>query len=534
MRPLIPALIGLAALPAAAQERPTLGWLDFLTPDRIAHAFLQGGIMGLRTQVDLTYADMSVNLLTGRATLTDVSIWPLPDWDADADCVITIDHLSLRTTPATQIDSFRADLRASGAQANAACLPPDARPMLAAFVAGDTIPLDRLAIELDYDVPSAGADIALHAALPGVASIGLTAELDYAWFDAREDPEEPDPVIFLSQARLTLENAGGWAAAQPMLPPGLGVPGSGGQVVEGFLGAALAGMNRDAAGPDAGGDPSALAPSQQAFVTSAATAWEAFLASPERLVIETGFDPDDAVYVDFEFYEEDPRALFDDLQPRIATQPASVNAVLPAAFVAQAFGDAPLSDADRRTLGLAFLTGAGAPQHIDAAVDLLRPLAERGDTRAASLMSEALETRAPAEAYRFALIAGAGGERGAAARLDRLEATGDMAEVLEIQANVASLVAQLGEARSLAEIRLAARERLTGQGRVRSYALASLWARLGAAAGDAESASVMADIADIMAESGAAEAWAPVDRATAVEAMKLWIDEDLAGALGPG
>ena len=115
--------------PIAAPAEP-LTWWDVLSPDRVAQHMLQYGIMALRTQLDLQYGDMSANLLNGRVTMTDLKIWPLPEWDNDADCDIRIDRLTISQAPLHTPGRIRLKASAYGISAPAICLPPDARPAL--------------------------------------------------------------------------------------------------------------------------------------------------------------------------------------------------------------------------------------------------------------------------------------------------------------------------------------------------------------------------------------------------------------------
>jgi len=93
--------LALILAPISAPAQP-LSWWDVITPDWVAENLLQYGVMALRTQIDLQYGDLTVNLLAGRATMTDLQIWPLPDWDPDAKCEISIDRLVIAQAPPDQ------------------------------------------------------------------------------------------------------------------------------------------------------------------------------------------------------------------------------------------------------------------------------------------------------------------------------------------------------------------------------------------------------------------------------------------------
>ncbi|MGC9371485.1 MAG: hypothetical protein ACP5DX_18290, partial [Paracoccaceae bacterium] len=338
--------------PAAARAQDWPSYLDMLRPERVVQHLLQTGVMALRTQVDLRYGDISVNPVTGYVALTDIELWPLLDWDEDGECRIAADRLSVRSAGMAEPDRMRMRLQLSGGGAPAACLPPDMRPALQAARL-DAIDLPRLTVDLDYQISSAEADLHVFGEVAQLAAVDLTADFSYLWFEAR-DGEDPVPVAFLSAAALSVENLGGWAALQPMLPPPLTDPAAAPAALEEMLGALLAEANRNAAGAEQPVPPNIA---QQAFVASAASAWPAFLQDPTRLVLETGYAPEDDIYLDLAYYQDDLPALFDDLQPRLGRSAARQRAVLPAALVRQGLGEDAdaLPAAERLRLGRALL-----------------------------------------------------------------------------------------------------------------------------------------------------------------------------------
>ncbi len=522
-------------LPAQAPAQSAVGWLDLFTPDRLVQQMVQFGIMSLRTQLDLKYGDMSVDLRTGRVTLTDVRLWPLPPWDEAGDCMVSIDRMTVRSGALDQIDRLRLKAQVSGAEVALACLPPDARG--AAAMAGlEQLDVSRLTLDADYGVPGSNAVSRLFAVVDNVAAVDLTARLAYVWFDGREDMEEPDPVVFLESARLSVENRGIWEAMKGQLPPPLLDPDGAPLFIEGAIGSALADLNRSASGGGTEGDPSALSDAQRAFVDSAAAAWPAFLADPDTLVLETALSED--VYLDFNAFEDDPRAVFETLKPRLALTSGKVSSLLPTALLRQAMGpDAgALSEEDRRKVGLALISGDGAPRDIEKGFALLNPLAKAGDGAAALALSAALEVRAPEDAYLWALAAGADGETGATARLDRLESRFDLATVLRLQNEVSGRASHPSEAlQSLAALREQAAKRLSGRGLARSYPIAAMWAMLGKALGDAESADILAAIDEHVRLSGdgAQEAWRPAEQRASDLALEAWLSGDLPGRFAP-
>lgn len=525
------ALIALPSV-AAAEGRPS--FLDLISPDRIVRSLVQGGVIALRSQMDVTYGDLTVDVAAGRIVLTDVWVWPLPDWDTDAECEITVERMTFTTTPIDRPDRFIAKLQLSGASALPVCLPPQQRTVLE--MAGlDALSVPRATLDLSYGFPASDADLALFATVESVANVTLTARLDYVGVDAREDMESPDPVVFIESAELLIENMGLWEVLRAQVPPQVSDPAAARLLVEGGMGSLLANMNRSAAAPDAEGDPSALSDSQRAFIASAAEAWPAFLASPERLVLETGLP--ESTYFDFVAAQEDPRYVFDTLLPRVALSPQRALYIVPSEVLRAALR-APdeLTDVERRAVGVALADGIGAPRNLAVARSLLSALAEAGDGAAATALSGATERSDPAEAYRWALVAGATGQPGATARLDRIESRIGLARALELQGGMPDASGlDLGTGTTLAEIRDRAARHLAGTGAPRSYRLAVFWATLGTAAGDPESADILDEL-DARArhepEAGR-QAWRDAEAAASALALDVWVAGDLPARFRP-
>lgn len=524
MRRLLATTVLATTLPGlvAAQDRPSL--LDYFSLDIITQRIIQSGIMALRTQLDMKYSDLAVDLRTGSITMTDVVAWPLPEWDEDGTCEVALDRVTIRSGALDEYDRIRVKAQITGASFPASCLPREPRGALA-MVGLDRIEIPRMTMDVDYGLPSSEATVRLYADITGVAVADLTAHFAYLWVDGRRDMEEPDPVVFLDSATLALEDRGVWDALKGQLPPPFTGEGAG-MVVEGAVGQGLIEENPDDAG---------LTDSQRAFVASLGKTWPAFLANPDTLVLETNIDGD--VFLDFEAMEDDLRNVFDTLQPTLALAPARASDVLPVALLQQATGAdaAQMSVDDRRSLGFALVTGVGAPRNVAKGLELLEDMARSGDGEAAMAMAEALQYSAPDDAYRWALLAGRGGVSGATALLDRLERKLTFARVLELQDDVSGDDTHPGDTLAkLSATRDEAARRLSGRGQARSYQFAAMWAMIAAAAGDPEAADILAEIDERVRLSGpsAQAAWSTAEQSASALATEVWIGQDLPARFG--
>jgi len=520
----------LALAPISVQAQETVGWLDLLDPTQLAQRALQIGVFGLRSQADVKYGDMTVDLRNARVSMTDIQVWPMPPWDDAGECMVSLNRLDVKSVPLSQPDKLQLRVQALGLEVSGVCLPPDARQPLAMAGLSD-LAVPRLTFDVNYDVPSAEATLHVYSEVTGIGAASLDADFSYVGLDARDRGRDPQPVVYLNAATLTLEDLGIWAGLQGMMPGEFTDPAIAAGVIGGVVSGALSEMN------SGNGGPGELTAAQLSFVNSASAVWPAFLRAPQKLVVETDLGPGNDVYVDFVAYQDSPWLIFEDLQPVVSLAPVRSRAALPVALLIAALGDGldGLSRDDRCRAGIALFTGVGAPRNRAAGEALLAPMARGGNAEAAQVLSEAMETARPVEAYRFAMVAAAGGMPGATARLDRLEGVISFAQVLQLQQEVVGPVNHPVEAlQSVAAMRTQASERFEGRKQLRSYGVAAIWAILGAAAGDSESADILALIDEKVAAGGAeaASAWAAVEANASDLTMNAWITEDLPGRFG--
>lgn len=514
------ALVASLALagPSAAQDHAGLGWGDLIAPDRLAQIAAQYAIQALRTQVDLKYGDLAISLATGRLSLTDIRVWPFPDWDQQANCVVRIDRLAIRLSPPSRLDRNDLVVDAYGVDAPLVCLPPELRMGLLA-AGRDRLSFGHASVDFSFRIPESSADLHLVLDLDGIASVTLDAAFSYLSVYARGGPENSYPVAYLASAALTVADRGGWVPLSAALPPVLVDPQDGPDALAGRISAMLADRFLD---PGQAPDSHAAAP----LIDSIAAAWGHFLERPTALTLLTGFDPKRPVFLDFEYYAERPFEAFADLEPLIVYGRKPVTAGLDRALVESVL-DAPdaASHEQRRSVGLALLRGEGAPRSVSHALALLAPLTEAGDASVALALALALEPTEPEQAYRLALDAGAAGLAGATSLLDRLESRLPFATVLALQPGAPGSLPDRGamppDARTAQ-----ARARLTGRGAARSYALAAYHARLLMAEGLAEGDAILDDI-DSRASAAGPQAyrdWTATDRAQGEMALRDWLD----------
>ncbi|GAA6202275.1 hypothetical protein [Aquicoccus sp. SU-CL01552] len=513
--------LALAALPVVAQEaeappptRPS--FLQMITADRLATAAMHTLMNWARLLADIRYDQLSVDPVAARATLTGVEIAPLiPDLPPDS-CRITAARMTINGTPLDRIDAGRMRLALDGMDVAAGCLPPEGANMLRAMGFA-TLHAPWAELDLLYDHGSGGLQARFSTDIARLASLNLSADLDYVSYRMNFDTEEPVFAADLTHAELVLRDLGAWTLAQNFLPAELKQPGALGPVIEGAVAEGIAGAN----GPEV---PASAA--QRAFAQQAGQVAAGF-APGGRVVLSTAIS--DGPFRLDEGSVDSFRALFDALKPQVGVQPTALRGAVPVAAL-QAALDAENPPVEAMAIGRALMTGIGAPRNPAQGLRLLLPLARDGNTEASLLIAEGVAESQPANAYAHALRAAAANEPGALAVLDRIERELPFAEVIAAQ-NV--LMGGPDEALfgDLAGMRAAARAFLTGTGRARSWRAAYYWAAMAAAAGDASGAALRDEISETLRLRGDAEAWAAEAESLENGVLRDWMAKDVPARL---
>jgi hypothetical protein len=515
------------ALPAPAAATETAPAARGPTLEHLLTMVAQMYVMALRTQMDIKYAELTRDILRARVTLTDVQVWPLPDWDQGALCQVSIDRLSLRGAPLDEVGRPRFRVQAEEIWAGLSCLPPELR-RIADGAGLRYVHAPGILADLVLDIPSGIATVSAHATVEGVASVSLDVSLKvtptvlggYLAYSEQLLMGAPfrelmDNVIVF-HAQLRADDLGLSDILSETMPE-VADPATGMLLVPGMVRGWIVEMNR-AADPTRRGNE--FSPAQRAFLDSVSGAWAAFLAEPGTLVLETqGWG---SIHVDDVL--ADPRQLYEVLRPVLATAPLRRTDLLPAELLRQALTQPDRLDRDaRRRAGIALARGEGAPRNVAAARGLLGDLALT-DGEAALALADAVAFQSPGEAYLWALRAGAMDTPGAVGRLDRLEAAIGLPRALALQEKTAPRA--LRDAGGLAGMRDAAAAHLAGLGRPRSYAWAAAFAFVAQAMGDREARRILSELDRRARREGpeAEAAWAAAEAEARRAATDFWLD----------
>ncbi len=514
----------LGAAPAQAQPielpQPLIKFSE-----AVAHILLQTAVSAARSQVELTYDDIVLDLAAGRMALKGLDVRPDLPWVEAGGCAASAEAIEFFGPADFTVSTGRVEI--IGLNLPLACLPPDQQGMIAA--AGyDAVRAASLSVDFDYAAGPSTLDFTIAATLTDAVALEAAVEFDYFWVqtpgpfedefgdtDEFDGPPEGEPVADLAFAEISLDDIGLLERAGPML----------GAMIGGFEAVPLM---------IEGGILQELGPAAQPFAVEMRSAVEGFLSGEEKLVLTIA--PDAPIRLT-PGLTEDSQTLFATLSPSASGQTAASNALIDRSLLEAALTTGEVSDEERLIVGAALATGLGAPKAPEAARAVLTPLVEALDPEAALIASESYGYDDLQAAYELALVAAAGGADGALARLDRLETRLSYAALSEAQFAVSELwpledAGALFESGDLAAMRDLAADLDRGIGAPRDYARAYVLAALAAAGGDRGAAALMKRIDTLMSRRGAgSDGWVK-DRADASEeAMAIWLDEGLVDRL---
>jgi len=522
--------LALAAQPAVAQMTEVTE-----IARAVQRALYTYGLIALRTQIDLTYDSVTVDARTLDPVINGLEIYPAVPWAGETPCVVSIDRVAI--ADGSQFDTFETVIEVSGVSLPPACVEPQQAALLQGF-GYETLEISGASIRLAYDLPTAGADLEVNAAIVDAGELNLAADFEYlsirtpslAEIEAG-DSSDPIPVAMLRSAELSFDNRGVWDRVEPFLASQFNgdlsvLPLVASQLIQQSLG---------------GG--AAPGPEVMALSENVATELERFLAAKDRLVVSVA--PEDGVLLTEDLFD-DPQTMIARLEPTLSAASSAQADILPPDQLRAALaGGQGLDTAARLAAGTALITGVGAPRAPAEGRALLAPLAEAWEPRAAVLVAEALAAAGNTrEAYAMALRAMAGGEPGSTGLVDRLEGQLDVDALLSAQDDVMrgwpdrsgwdGRVASAQQAGDILALRRLAFDASVGNDVPRNYEQAYFLASLAAAAGDRGSAALRdrLDARFLDLESGApARAWATVAGSAASAALDAWTDGGLAERL---
>ncbi|ARE42339.1 Sel1 domain protein repeat-containing protein (plasmid) [Rhodovulum sp. P5] len=517
--------LSLASPSLAGEGGKKVTFLDLFSVDSVAVGLANIGISALRSVAEVTYEGMSFDISQGRTNLTGVTIRPLPGVSISPDCEVSVDRVAIRTMPWGSVERFKIAIDLTGTDFPISCIPPDGREIFAVTGLSE-FQVDATRIEIDHVYTSAATDIAITTDIANFAEVMARIAFDYFSAKGRFWGDDPQPLMYLSSARLDVEDRGGWRVLAEQVPKPFVLPETAGTMMRSTIEMALSEMD---------GDPHGSSEARRQFLKSVEEAWSGFVANPRRVTLETML-PDGRPILFEPWTLQTPSDLIDDVWLRVALTPTQVNAAVPAADLKLVLGGpyTDMADHDRRRIGTALVTGVGAPRNLELGITLLEDMARKGDANSALVLARALAGRSAPEAYRWALRAGAAGQNAAVVLLDRLEGDLGLKAVLELQNEELFEVAGPDDAfSSIRAMRNEATAHMVGAGRPRSYARAAFWAGLAAAFGDKASASLLEEIDYQAGRAGpdGKAAWHRLREEVEAETIRQWVARDLPGRL---
>ncbi|MEM9138634.1 MAG: hypothetical protein AAGB15_02295 [Pseudomonadota bacterium] len=534
MKFLLPIAVASAtALGTITAVAPGTAKADDHTDASAALAFIQKiasqyAIMVLRSFVDVTYENLTIEPGTNRLVVTGLKLWPELPWDQDALCEVSVDRLT--SGDVWSFETLSTAMEMSGVSVPSACFDPDVAGFMAS-VGYDGLTVDSLSADIAYDLPSSGAEVAIQAAVADAADVQVHASFDYFWVRVPIDGYgDPTPALHLTEAEVAIDNKGLWERVEPMVGAQMGDLNAIPPMLQMMVGQAMS-----------DGGQRTPTPAETAFVDNLSAEVGRFLKEKNRLVVTAA--PEGGVWFDEAIFDS-PAAIVTALEPKLSATPIALSAIIPPAEIMAATADgANPDDAARLKIGRALVTGVGAPLSVVDGIGMLSPLVEKWNAEAAALVASASAAIGEEEdAYIAALVALAGGDVSAMSTADAMEAELPLSEVLDAQERVAS--EWPGRAKMIEDVQAAiasgdigtirkmAGSFSVGNGLPRHYQNAYSAATVAAAAGDRVALRLRENL-DRRFSDDDIEAWSAAAGRASSEALGIWMDGGL-GALLSG
>ena len=506
------AMLGTASTPALSAGHETHGSDLFNLIQKISVHYQ---LVLARTFVDLTYDSVAVSADGMSVTINGAKVYPEVPWDQDGNCVVEIDRLA--SNGVLSFDTLHSRMDISGVNVPAACLDPDIGGMMQSF-GYDGLQADTMAIDISYNLPSSSADVSVQASIVDAADLSIAATFDYLWVRVPLDGYgDPEPVAYLGEAEIAIENGGLWERLEPMVAAQMGDLNAVPQMAQMMVGQAFT----------EGGSRQPTA-DEQAFVDNLSSELARFLAEKNRIVVTVA--PERSVKLGPDAFDG-PGDIIALLKPEISGVPLAYRRMVsPDELSAALGGGGGLDDDARLRVGKALVTGIGAPRSLNDGAALLGPLADGWNAEAAMLVAQARAAGGDSVGgYAMALRGLAGGAQGSITLADELERELGIDEVLATQEATIDAWPGAGEATGQLEamigsgdvsgLRRMANRAATGKDMPRDYVTAYFLASLAAAGGDRGAANLR-DRLDNQLDS---DAWNQAAAAAASEALQIWV-----------
>ena len=512
----------LFATPLVAEPDPQPNLLEFISPNRIATFVANTAIAALRTQMELEYEYLSTDLTRGSVAISGIIARPQLPYDQARQCVVTIDRAVLNSDVAKTFEiASEMNINLTGAKASAACLPRDVALGLRSAGIRE-IDLDQFKIRAAYIYTTGETSMDVALAVNEFASLDISAS---GMIIPRSVSE---PAVRVMRSVVSLKDNGGWAKVSAVLPPAFRNPATISEIGTEVVTQALSndGLRQVTA-------------VERNFVDALMARVEDFVSDPGEITIEAKL-PENGILVEPETYSTEPQALIAALALEARVSPIARALILNNDDLVALSDPTNLTPARRLELGRALLDGTGVPQTPALVPEMLEPLVSDPNigAEAAELIAAALQDSDPTASYRYALIAAAGGVRGAVSLMDRLENQMPTTDVLKAQAenftalgNSIYVLDAIGDGNDPRHLRALALAHFTGSNATRSYAQAYYFSLLAEAAGDIGASSLKREIEGRFEARGqdVAAAWTDLSAELQARALDDWIGGNLAG-----
>jgi len=421
--------------------------------ERIARGVAQLSVMTMRSVMDVTYDDLVFDDRTGDFSVRGLEV-TLPDEAGLPGCSFKIDAVTIVALDRPDTLSFASE--SDGIVVNPACAGPQGA-IVQSMLGPDAMNVTHYSATTSYHIGQSSLDHSMLVETAAAGSVSMNTRLEGLHFKMGRYGD-PLPAGEVAEVEVTIQDTDALRALLPVLgldadPVAMATGAMGGILSEGGI-----------------TDP------ERALIDSANAELGRVVENGGAVTLRSGA----GVSVSFEQLMETngPEDLVTLLQPVFSSALAGADNLISSDLLKKAISSPDdLSPEDQLRVAEALASGEGAPQSVEVAAALLKPLAESGNSKAAL----------------------------------------HFANLLHSQGSVDDPVADV------AKLRLEARQFANGRGAPRNYGQALLLASLAAAGGDHSSQLLIERLSERFAGDDA-DVWNALKAEQAKKALSLWAD----------
>ena len=435
-----------------------------------------------RTYAELSYGDVNVDENLDTFSISNIYIKPL-SFDAPEGCSVTVGSVNVSTHRDKLSSRQHMKIGLQKLVVSQFCIPFEMRAM-ASMMGMKNFEIPVIQLEIMHQFKSGETEIIIYSGLESSFDITFNAKFNYLSVSPYYENGFPLNAR-LSDISAVIDNRGVWEQLEILLPKEFNTPESAGSAAVEIL-----------------KDYSDELPEEfsNKIFEQIPVAVEEFVRDPKAFAIYSNIDALEGIPLNEETVVNNFDDLLRQLNLRTSASSRSKSKIISSNTVSEILSGNFANYSEDVTLQLAksFLTGAGVPKNYETAVLLLSYLRDIGVSEAEPMLVEAYINLGQHEwAYESAQSLANSEGYDAAAYFSMLEKQLSLKQILDIQKKTIYIVENPYDKFKINYFSTAQRY-FSGNGAIKSYALAYYWGLLALATGDLRAKSIVTQLEKLL------------------------------------